>query len=567
MRQAIYREYRPKTFDEVLGQSQVTEVLKNQVKNNLIGHAYLFSGTRGTGKTSCAKIFARAINCLNLQDGSPCNVCENCRSILNEETFDIVEMDAASNRRIEDIRDLRDKVIYPPANLKYKVYIIDEAHMITNEGFNALLKIMEEPPKHLVFILATTEIEKIPQTILSRCQRYEFKRLDTEFIKENILSITRDLGVEIEAEAVNLIANEADGAMRDALSTLDQVISLGKDKITVKDLEEDLGLVDQDKLFKLVDAIISKDFSNTIKAFAETSKGKIISNLFKDLTDHYRNLLLVKNKLESNVEASTMYIEKYRKQASSIEMNQIIESLDILMEFEIKLKTTENPIILGELLVTRLVDYVNYNSFKSKINYLEDRVKELEEKLSNLKVEDLKSNGNIDIVTKSNSVKEDLVKAEIITEEENRSDITEIENSKVDKEENPSTENEEKDLSKENSEDLEEDVLDKYKETEYWNEIVNKLPTPMMRNFINSSSYRFIEKNRLVILFKTEDTKMKLICSNINVLKKIVQEVVGSDYDVHISLESSYADLNNLRKEKNLKLIQNLFGEDNINIT
>ncbi|HHX69765.1 MAG: DNA polymerase III subunit gamma/tau [Miniphocaeibacter sp.] len=567
MRQAIYREYRPKTFDEVLGQSQVTEVLKNQVKNNLIGHAYLFSGTRGTGKTSCAKIFARAINCLNLQDGSPCNVCENCRSILNEETFDIVEMDAASNRRIEDIRDLRDKVIYPPANLKYKVYIIDEAHMITNEGFNALLKIMEEPPKHLVFILATTEIEKIPQTILSRCQRYEFKRLDTEFIKENILNITRDLGVEIEAEAVNLIANEADGAMRDALSTLDQVISLGKDKITVKDLEEDLGLVDQDKLFKLVDAIISKDFSNTIKAFAETSKGKIISNLFKDLTDHYRNLLLVKNKLESNVEASTMYIEKYRKQASSIEMNQIIESLDILMEFEIKLKTTENPIILGELLVTRLVDYVNYNSFKSKINYLEDRVKELEEKLSNLKVEDLKSNGNIDIVTKSNSVKEDLVKAEIITEEENRSDITEIENSKVDKEENPSTENEEKDLSKENSEDLEEDVLDKYKETEYWNEIVNKLPTPMMRNFINSSSYRFIEKNRLVILFKTEDTKMKLICSNINVLKKIVQEVVGSDYDVHISLESSYADLNNLRKEKNLKLIQNLFGEDNINIT
>lgn len=567
MRQAIYREYRPKTFDEVLGQSQVTEVLKNQVKNNLIGHAYLFSGTRGTGKTSCAKIFARAINCLNLQDGSPCNVCENCRSILNEETFDIVEMDAASNRRIEDIRDLRDKVIYPPANLKYKVYIIDEAHMITNEGFNALLKIMEEPPKHLVFILATTEIEKIPQTILSRCQRYEFKRLDTEFIKENILNITRDLGVEIEAEAVNLIANEADGAMRDALSTLDQVISLGKDKITVKDLEEDLGLVDQDKLFKLVDAIISKDFSNTIKAFAETSKGKIISNLFKDLTDHYRNLLLVKNKLESNVEASTMYIEKYRKQASSIEMNQIIESLDILMEFEIKLKTTENPIILGELLVTRLVDYVNYNSFKSKINYLEDRVKELEEKLSNLKVEDLKSNGNIDIVTKSNSVKEDLVKAEIITEEENRSDITEIENSKVDKEENPSTENEEKDLSKENSEDLEEDVLDKYKETEYWNEIVNKLPTPMMRNFINSSTYRFIEKNRLVILFKTEDTKMKLICSNINVLKKIVQEVVGSDYDVHISLESSYADLNNLRKEKNLKLIQNLFGEDNINIT
>ncbi|NMB09521.1 MAG: DNA polymerase III subunit gamma/tau [Tissierellia bacterium] len=183
MKKAIYREYRPKTFKEVLGQKHITQILENQVKNDNIGHAYIFSGTRGTGKTSCAKILARAVNCLNPVDGSPCNECENCKSILNEETLDIVEMDAASNRRIDDIRELRDKVVYPPANLKYKVYIIDEAHMITNEGFNALLKIMEEPPKHLIFILATTEIEKIPQTILSRCQRYEFKRIDISDIK------------------------------------------------------------------------------------------------------------------------------------------------------------------------------------------------------------------------------------------------------------------------------------------------------------------------------------------------------------------------------------------------
>ncbi len=251
MRKAIYREYRPKTFDEVLGQEQVTEVLKNQVKNNLISHAYIFSGTRGTGKTSCAKILARAVNCLNPKDGSPCNECENCKMILSEESFDIVEMDAASNRRIEDIRNLRDKVIFPPANLKYKVYIIDEAHMITNEGFNALLKIMEEPPKHLVFILATTEIEKIPQTILSRCQRFEFNRMESKYIIENIKKITSDLGVKIDEQSLVELANEADGAMRDALSNLDQVLSLGKKEITIDDLVVDLGLADRRKIFYL----------------------------------------------------------------------------------------------------------------------------------------------------------------------------------------------------------------------------------------------------------------------------------------------------------------------------
>ncbi len=554
LRKAIYREYRPKTFDEVLGQSQVTEVLKNQVKNNLIGHAYIFSGTRGTGKTSCAKIFARAINCLSPIDGSPDNTCENCISILEEETFDIVEMDAASNRRIEDIRDLRDKVIYPPANLKYKVYIIDEAHMITNEGFNALLKIMEEPPKHLVFILATTELEKIPQTILSRCQKYEFKRLESEFIKENILNITKDLGVDIEDEAINIIANEADGAMRDALSTLDQVISLGKDSITVKDLEEDLGLVDQDRIFTLVDNIIKKDFSSTITSFEEASKGKIIANLFKDLSNHYRNLLLSKNNLYEFIDESENYKNRYKEQSENISLNQIVESIDILMEFEMKLKNTENPTILGELLVTRLIDYVNYSSFKSKINFLEDKVKELEYKISNLNFEDFKNNDNIDEVTHKKKEKivpkkeDNIVKKEV--EEKNISSEEKIVPKKVEEEEN-----------------ITGNILDKYKETEYWEEIVSKLPTPMMRNFINTSTYRFLEKNRLVILFKVEDTKMKLISSNINIVKNIVNEVVGEGYDVYISLESSYADINNLRKENNLKLIKDLFGEENIDIT
>ncbi|WP_306483810.1 DNA polymerase III subunit gamma/tau, partial [Anaerococcus sp.] len=225
MAKALYRQYRPKTFDKVLGQDRVVNVLKNQVKNNNFSHAYIFAGERGCGKTTCAKIFAKAINCLHPVDGSPCLECENCKAIDDESTIDIIEMDAASNRRIDDIRNLKDNVIYPPNKLKYKVYIIDEAHMITREAFNALLKIMEEPPSHLVFILATTEIDKIPNTILSRAQNFEFNKIEKGKIKEQISLILKDKNIEMENEAIDLIIRKAKGAMRDALSILDQVLS------------------------------------------------------------------------------------------------------------------------------------------------------------------------------------------------------------------------------------------------------------------------------------------------------------------------------------------------------
>ena len=547
MHQAIYRQYRPKNFDEIIGQSQVTEVLKNQVKNNLIGHAYIFSGTRGTGKTSCAKVFARAVNCLNPVNGSPCNECDNCKLILSEETFDVVEMDAASNRRIEDIRDLRDKVVYPPAKLKYKVYIIDEAHMITNDGFNALLKIMEEPPKHLIFVLATTEIEKIPQTILSRCQRYGFKRLDNIYIIDNISKIIKDLNVEIEEEAVNIIANEADGAMRDALSLLDQVVSLGKNKVTTEDLQEDLGLVAQDSIFKLVDAIIEKDFNKTLTEFSNASSGKVIGNLFKELSIHYRNLMLVKNNLEEFVDEGPNTINKYKNQSENISMNQILESISILMEFEIKLRNTENPILLGELLVSRLIDYVNYNDFKSKINFLEEKVKNLENKLSNLKFEDFESSDIIDI-------------AHIEPKSIKKTKNTVVKESKIDNITEPINSN--KNIVESNN-NVKSNI---YEETKYWGKIVESMPTPMLKNFINSSTYRFIENNRLVILFNAEDSKMKLVCSNIDIIKESVKNIIGENIDVYITLESKYGDLMAKRVENNMKIIKDLFGEENIEI-
>src|SRR5699024_9570289 len=209
MYQALYRQYRPKNFQQLLGQDHITTILKNQVRNGNIGHAYLFSGTRGTGKTSAAKIFSRAVNCLESTDGNPCNKCENCKEILEDNSMDVIEMDAASNRGIDDIRELRDRVVYPPARIKYKIYIVDEVHMLTREAFNALLKTLEEPPKHLIFILATTAPEKLPQTILSRCQRFDFRRIPTKDIIYNMENILKDLDIQVEDEVLSLIARNS----------------------------------------------------------------------------------------------------------------------------------------------------------------------------------------------------------------------------------------------------------------------------------------------------------------------------------------------------------------------
>ena len=259
MYQALYRQYRPKTFDEVLGQEHITTTLKNQIKSNNIGHAYLFAGTRGTGKTSTAKIFSRAVNCLNPIDGNPCNQCEICKGILNESIMDVIEMDAASNRKIEDIRELKDKVIYPPAKARYKIYIIDEVHMLTTQAFNALLKTLEEPPKHLIFILATTELQKLPQTILSRCQRFDFKRISSMDIVTNMQRIRDKLNIKIDDRVLKLIARNSDGAMRDALSLLDQCISYKTEDLTYEDALNILGIANTDFIFDLVDHIKNKD--------------------------------------------------------------------------------------------------------------------------------------------------------------------------------------------------------------------------------------------------------------------------------------------------------------------
>lgn len=384
MKQAIYREFRPKDFTRVVGQSHIVEILKNQIKTGNLGHAYLFSGIRGTGKTSCAKIFARAVNCLNPKDGNPCNECENCKMILNDKALEVVEMDAASNRRIDDIRELKEKVIYPPQIVKYKVYIIDEAHMITNEGFNALLKILEEPPKHLIFILATTEIDKLPDTIISRCQRFEFKRINNLDIVENIKYILNNLNVEVEEDGINLISELSSGAMRDALSLLDQVVATGKEKITVEDINECLGLVNLNKLFELSNSILNSSKNETIETFRNlVENGKTPNNIIIDLIKHFRNIVLVKSIKKELTTLNDVEYKRYLEHSNQFKMDELIFILENLLDVEDKMKKSDMQNALAELLIIKICSYRKEKSeMEKRIEALENMIKS-----GNLKIE------------------------------------------------------------------------------------------------------------------------------------------------------------------------------------
>lgn len=411
MAKALYRQYRPKTFDEVLGQDRVVNVLKNQVKNNNFSHAYIFAGERGCGKTTCAKIFAKAINCLHPKDGSPCLECENCKAIDDESTIDIIEMDAASNRRIDDIRNLKDNVIYPPNKLKYKVYIIDEAHMITREAFNALLKIMEEPPSHLVFILATTEIDKIPNTILSRVQNFEFNKIDSSKIKEQINIILDDKDIKMENEAIDLIIRKANGAMRDALSILDQVISYDSKDFKISDVEELLGVVDFYDIDKLTSSIFSfnqKEALSYIFSLRENNKSN--KDILDSLTYYLRDIMVYKmTEDESNFENKER-LDFIKKSSENIDIERLLDMLDILSEYSNKLRYSENTDLIIELLVVRLINTKDISSLDSRIRYLEMRnADDLVSLVNDLVNDKLKNLDKLDLSLQGNSTSSNLV--------------------------------------------------------------------------------------------------------------------------------------------------------------
>lgn len=335
MYRVLYRKWRPEGFADVIGQPHVTETLKNEIKSGRISHAYLFTGSRGTGKTTCAKILSRAVNCLDPQDGEPCGKCSNCIGIANGNIMDVVEMDAASNNSVNNIRDVLDEVMFTPSEAKYRVYIIDEVHMLSQGAFNALLKTLEEPPAHIVFILATTEVHKIPATIRSRCQRFDFNRISPEDIAARLEYVANAEGVTLVHDAAMLIAAVADGAMRDALSILDRCIGLS-DNIGADIVREATGLAGRDYLFTLADSVQTENVPlaiNTINALHKESKS--ISRLCEELTEHFRALMLLKTMRKNADELIIMSadeMERARLQADKFSLSAIVRCIDVLQE-------------------------------------------------------------------------------------------------------------------------------------------------------------------------------------------------------------------------------------------
>lgn len=342
---ALYREFRPKTFDDVIGQDYIIKTLKNQVKSNNLSHAYLFCGPRGTGKTSTAKIFARAVNCTHSTDGNPCGMCAECVA-LNEPNTDIFEIDAASNNRVEEIRDLREKVAYPPLIGKYKVYIVDEVHMLTDSAFNALLKTLEEPPKHVIFILATTEIHKLPATILSRCMRFDFKLLPVNLLAEHLKNVFDKRKITYDEKSLHLIAKAGEGSVRDMLSIADSVASYCNNEITYAQTESVIGLSSKDSIKDILLSIANKDINKLFVAVKRAlGSGKNIQVLCKEMADFVKNLIMIKVGVGDYTVLDILPGEfaSYADIASQFDLELLKIAFSRFAEVELDLKYSINP--------------------------------------------------------------------------------------------------------------------------------------------------------------------------------------------------------------------------------
>ncbi|MBQ3086695.1 MAG: DNA polymerase III subunit gamma/tau, partial [Clostridia bacterium] len=352
MYRVLYRKWRPQTFSDVVGQPQVTVALRCQIKENRLSHAYLFTGSRGTGKTSCAKIFAKAVNCLHPVGGDPCNECEICKGIDDGTVLDIVEIDAASNRGVDDIRQLREEVKFTPSQAKFRVYIVDEVHMLTIEAFNALLKTLEEPPEHVKFILATTEVQKLPSTILSRCQRYDFRRIEPEIIADRLQKISEEEGATLEKDAAVLIARLADGAMRDALSLLDRCLSTAEPPLTVQTVTQAAGLMGRDYLFNLCRTVANRDTAAALTILDDLHKASCdTERLCTELINQFRNLLIVHTVQhpEKLIVATNEEIEENKKLASLFTTEAILRALNVLSDAVDAIKKTQNRRVEAEM--------------------------------------------------------------------------------------------------------------------------------------------------------------------------------------------------------------------------
>ncbi|WP_174735177.1 DNA polymerase III subunit gamma/tau [Mesobacillus harenae] len=385
--QALYRVWRPQQFIDVVGQEHVTTTLQNALLHQKVSHAYLFSGPRGTGKTSAAKILAKAANCERAPVKEPCNECSSCKGITDGSIPDVIEIDAASNNGVEEIRDIRDKVKYAPNVVKYKVYIVDEVHMLSIGAFNALLKTLEEPPKHVIFILATTEPHKIPLTIISRCQRFDFKRITAQSIVGRMKQIIEETGVNCDDQALQVIARAAEGGMRDALSLLDQAISFSQDEVTLEDALAVTGSVSQNFLNQLARAVIEKDVTHGLEALEELLfQGKDPTRFIEDFIYYYRDMLLYKSAPALEESLERVFLDgEFQQLSEKLAPEQIYELIEVLNKTQQEMRWTNHPRIFLEVAVIKLCQLDSpVNSSSDQVEILLKRIEQLEEKLSTL---------------------------------------------------------------------------------------------------------------------------------------------------------------------------------------
>ena len=378
---ALYRKFRPTVFEDVKGQEHIVTTLKNQIRADRIGHAYLFCGTRGTGKTTIAKIFAKAVNCEHPVDGSPCGECETCKAIAAGASMNVIEIDAASNNGVDNIREIVEEVAYSPAAGKYKVYIIDEVHMLSIGAFNALLKTLEEPPSYVIFILATTEVHKIPITILSRCQRYDFRRITIDTIADRIRELTGIEKVPIEDKAIRYIAKTADGSMRDALSLLDQCIAFHfGQELTYDKVLDVLGAVDTEVFSRLLRAVLEEDVSKTLAILEEmVVQGRELTQFVTDFTWYLRNLLLLKTAdgIEDIIDMSTDNLNHLKEEAELTDYDRIMRYIRVLSDLSGQIRYAAQKRVLIEIALIKLCR----PQMEVDTSSLSERIRDLEEKL------------------------------------------------------------------------------------------------------------------------------------------------------------------------------------------
>lgn len=526
---ALYRRFRPKNFTQVVGQKHVVRALKNEIKTGSFAHAYLFCGIRGTGKTSIARIFSKAVNCLDSKDGEPCGKCEICRAIDDGTFLDIYEIDAASNNSVDNIREIRDDIGFTPALGKYKVYIIDEVHMLSTSAFNAFLKTLEEPPQHVIFILATTDPQKVPDTILSRCQRFDFRRISDEDMTAKLKEIADELNIEVDDAAYKLIVSKADGALRDAISLFDKCASYCGDKITHDDAIDVLGVFDYEILLKFSRDIYDYNIKEALKLIEDVyENGKDIVKFVDELIRHYRNLMLLKVGVGDTVEYGGELYGEVSEQASLYSEKRITRCIDILNEASNKMKWTDIPRITLEVAVVRICEPQVENSADT----FEERLSKLEKNIES---------GNIKIKPEEKERVKDDVKQK--PPQETKSDEKETQLT---------------------DETVSEDEVSVKDIKEKWNDVLNELrkEKPSMYFFMKDCKFQF-KNNGIVILCKNELMKNSISKKeNNDMLAGIIGNILGREIPFHPEIMGKEGPT----EEEMIKSIKDEFGADKVKI-